>query len=65
MLQADIDEISFVCLTGFSGQWDEYETHAIDVCDKIDELLELRKFTINYKQTEQSFAGYNSMYWLW
>ncbi|HEM3634080.1 TPA: replication initiation factor domain-containing protein [Streptococcus suis] len=59
MLQADIDEISFVCLTGFSGQWDEYETHAIDVCDKIDELLELRKFTINYKQTEQSFAGYN------
>ncbi|HFU3811351.1 TPA: replication initiation factor domain-containing protein [Streptococcus suis] len=59
MLQADIDEISFVCLTGFSGQWDEYETHAINVCDKIDELLELRKFTINYKQTEQSFAGYN------
>lgn len=59
MLQADIDEISFVCLTSFSGQWNEYETHAIEVCDKIDELLELRKFTINYKQTEQSFAGYN------
>ena len=59
MIQVDIDEISFVCLTSFSGQWNEYETHAIEVCDKIDELLGLEKFTISYKQTDQSFAGYN------
>lgn len=60
MLEVDIDEISFVYLTGFSGQWDEYETHAIEVSDKIDELLKLRKYTSNYRQTEQNFAGYNS-----
>ena len=59
MLQADIDEISFVCLTGFAGHWYEYETHAIAVADKLDELLQLRKYTTHYKQTEQSFAGYN------
>ena len=59
MIQTDIDEISFVCLTGFSGRWLEYESHAIEVCDKLDELLKLRKYTTHYKQTEQSFAGYN------
>ena len=59
MLQADIDEISFVYLTGFSGQWHEYDAYAIDVSDKLDELLQLRKYTTNVKQTDQSFAGYN------
>lgn len=59
MIQTDIDEISFVCLTGFSGVWLEYESHAIAVADKLDELLQLRKYTTHYKQTEQSFAGYN------
>ena len=59
MIQADIDEISFVCLTGFAGRWNEYETHAIEVADKLDELLQLRKCTTHYKQTDQSFAGYN------
>lgn len=41
------------------GHWYEYETHAIAVADKLDELLQLRKYTTHYKQTEQSFAGYN------
>ncbi|MDE3733306.1 replication initiation factor domain-containing protein [Streptococcus suis] len=59
MLQADIDEISFVYLTGFSGRFEDYESHATEVCDKLNDLLKLKKYTTNYRQTVQSFAGYN------
>lgn len=59
MLQVDIDEISFVCMTEFSGELNEYESHAISVCDKIDELLKLVEYSNHYEQSNRHFAGYN------
>lgn len=59
MLQVDIDEISFVCMTEFSGELNEYESHAISVCDKIDELLKLVEYSNHYEQSDRHFAGYN------
>ena len=59
MIQCDVDEISFVFLPNFNDMMSNYEAFASNICLKIDELLELEKYTVNYKLNEKGFAGYN------
>lgn len=59
MIQCDVDEISFVFLPDFNEMMSDYEAFALDICYKIDELLELEKYTVNFKLNEKGFAGYN------
>ena len=59
MIQCDVDEISFVFLPDFNEMMSDYEAFASNICLKIDELLELEKYTVNFKLNEKGFAGYN------
>ena len=49
MIQCDVDEISFVFLPDFNEMMSNYEAFASNICLKIDELLELEKYTFNFK----------------
>ena len=59
MIQCDVDEISFVFLPEYNEMMSNYEAFALDICSKIDELLKLEKYTVNYKLNEKGFAGYS------
>ena len=49
MIQCDVDEIAFVFLPEYNEMMSNYEAFASSICLKIDELLELEKYTVNFK----------------
>lgn len=61
MLQCDVDEISFVFLPDFDGNFEDFDEFCINVVEKIHELLHFDIGTVHHEKLEKGFAGYTNV----